>query len=263
MKKITLFGCILVIVLVIISTFPLAVSVGNTIYVDDDGSADYTSIQDAVDAASDGDIVYVYSGTYYDHVKINTSIVLQGEDKESTIIDAGGSGDAIFVTADYVEITGFSVINSGPYWPSSGIALNRNEQCVVTENIASNCCIGIHAFITSDTTISNNIATDNEFGIRIQNTKFSTITRNTMQDNNLGMDLNAAYSNEIIENNFINNEKQVYFQIVLLNKIDSNYWERLINIVPKPMFGILFFIIPGILFDWNPASEPYDIIGGY
>ena len=42
-----------------------------------------------------------------------------------------------------------------------------------------------------------------------------------MQDNEIGMELNAAYNNEIIENNFINNERQVYFQIVILNKIDS------------------------------------------
>ncbi len=261
MKKITLIGCMLVATLVLISAFPLAVSEASntTIYVDNDGGADYTNIQDAIDAASDGDTIYVYSGTYYEHVKINTSIVLQGEDKESTIIDDSGSRDAIYVTADNVEITGFSVINTGPYWPNSGIALNRNEQCIVTDNIVSNCFIGIHAFITSDTTISKNTVTDSEFGIRIQATKFSTITRNTMQDNYWGMDLNGAYFNEIIENNFINNEKQVHFQIVLLNKIDNNYWERLVNIGPKSMFGILFFIIPGFIYDWNPASEPYDI----
>ncbi len=259
MKKINLFGCILVLMLVTISAFPSVISEGKIIYVDDDGDADYTSIQDAIDAASDGDTIYVYSGTYYENVKINISIVLQGENKKSTIIDAGGNRDAIYVTADNVKITGFTVINSGPYWPNSGISLNRNEQCVVTENIVNNCFIGIHAFITSDITISKNTVTNSEFGIRIQKTKFSTIARNTMQDNEIGMELNAAYNNEIIENNFINNERQVYFQIVILNKIDSNYWEPSINILPKFMFGILFFIIPGFLFDWNPASEPYDI----
>lgn len=263
MKKITLFGCILVFMLVTISVFPSVISEGNIIYVDDDGGADYTNIQDAVDAASDGDTIYVYSGTYYEDVKINKSIVLQGEDKENTIVHGGGfgSGDGVILVkyTDNVEITGFSVRNSCPFFPGSGIGLYSAEQCIVTDNIVYNCCIGIHAFITSNVTISKNIVNNSKFGIRIQKTKYSTITRNTIQDNKLGMDLNAAYFNEIIENNFINNEKQVYFQIVLLNKIDSNYWERLINIVPKPMFGILFFIIPGILFDWNPASEPYVI----
>jgi parallel beta-helix repeat protein len=259
MKNIALFGCILVTTLIVISAFSSVVSVGNTIYVDNDGGADYTSIQDAVDAASDGDTVYVYSGTYYEHVKINTSIVLQGEDKDSTIIDSGGNLSAVIVTADNVKITGFSVMNTGPYWHNSGIELFKNKECIVTENIVSNCFIGIHAFITSDVTISKNTVTDSEFGIRIQKTKFSTITRNTMQDNYYGMELNAAYFNDIIENNFINNEKHVFFQIVLLNKIESNYWERLVNIGPKPMFGILFFIIPGFIYDWNPASETYDI----
>ena len=63
MKKITLFGCILVATLVVISTFPSVVSEGNTIYVDDDGGADYANIQDAVDAASDGDTIFVFNGT--------------------------------------------------------------------------------------------------------------------------------------------------------------------------------------------------------
>ena len=261
MKKITLFGCILVATLVVISTFPSVVSEGNTIYVDDDGGADYANIQDAVDAASDGDTIFVYSGTYYEHVKINTSIVLQGEDKEGTIIDAGGSRDAIYVTADNVEITGFSVINSGPYWPNSGIALNRNEQCIVTDNIVSNCFIGIHAFITSDVTISMNTVLDSEFGIRIQASKRNIITRNTMQDNYCGMELNGVYFNEITENNFIDNDRHFYFYGVFLNTISSNYWERLVNIGPKPMFGLLFLLVPlpGFIYDWNPASEPYEI----
>ena len=263
MKKITLFGSILVFMLVTITAFPSVISEGKTIYVDDDGDADYTRIQDAVDAASDGDTIYVYSGIYYENVKINKSIILQGEDKENTIVHGGGfgSGDGVILVkySDNVEITGFAVRNSCPYWPGSGIGLYNAEQCIVTDNIVYDCCIGIHAFITSDVTISKNTITNSKFGIRIQKTKFSTITRNTMQDNEIGMDLNAAYNNEIIENNFINNEKQVYFQIVILNKIDSNYWEPSINIIPKPIFGILFFIIPGFLFDWNPASEPYDI----
>ena len=64
MKKITLSGCIFVFMLVTISAFPSVIAEGNTIYVDNDGGADYTSIQDAVDAASDRDTIYVYSGTY-------------------------------------------------------------------------------------------------------------------------------------------------------------------------------------------------------
>lgn len=37
-----------------------------TIYVDDDGTADYKNIQMAIENASIGDTVYVYNGTYID-----------------------------------------------------------------------------------------------------------------------------------------------------------------------------------------------------
>jgi len=182
------------------------IPLGKTLYVGGSGAGNYTTIQSAIDNASAGDTVYVYSGTYFEDVKVNTSIVLQGEDKESTIIHGGGfgSGDGvIFVSADNVEITGFSVRNSCTQWPGSGIGLYSTKQCIVTDNIVYDCFIGIHAFVTSDVTISKNTVTDSEFGIRVQASERNTITRNTMQDNYRGMELNGAYFNKIMENNFI------------------------------------------------------------
>lgn len=235
-----------------------------TLYVGGTGEGNYTKIQDAVDNASDGDTIYVYSGTYFEDVKVNTSVFLQGEDKESTIIHGGGfgSGDGvILVSADNVEVTGFSVRNSCPYWPGAGIALYRNEQCIVTDNIVSDCFLGINAFITSHATINMNTVSDTEFGIHVQASKRNTITRNTMQDNQRGMDLNGAYFNKITENNFINNERHFEFYGAILNTVDSNYWEHSVNIGPKLILGMLsqFIPIPWLIIDWHPANEPYDI----
>jgi parallel beta-helix repeat protein len=240
-------------------------TLGNMLYVGGTGLGNYSKIQDAIDNASDGDTIYVYSGTYFEDVKINTSIVLQGEDKESTIIHGGGfgSGDAVvLVSANNVEITGFSIRNSCPFWPGAGIELFRNEQCIITDNILHDCFIGIRTFITSDSTIKMNTILYNDIGIYVQSSKRNTITRNSMQDNQCGMYLNDANFNEITENNFINNERHSDFHGVFLNTIDNNYWERLFNIGPKPIFGLYTLIIPipWLIFDWHPAKEPYDII---
>lgn len=83
------------------------------IYVDDDGGANYTLIQDAINNASDGDTVYVYSGIYYEHIIINKSIILIGENKNTTIIDGNHSGNVIIITADSVTLKGFKIKNCG------------------------------------------------------------------------------------------------------------------------------------------------------
>ena len=42
----------------------MPISNDNTLYVGGSGEGNYTKIQDAIDDASDGDIVFVYNGTY-------------------------------------------------------------------------------------------------------------------------------------------------------------------------------------------------------
>ncbi|KAF5417109.1 MAG: Cell surface glycoprotein [Candidatus Methanogaster sp.] len=75
---------------------------------------DYTKIQDAVDNASAGYTILVYDGTYTENVWINNKdLMIEGEDRETTIIDGGGSGDCIRVSSSDVDISGFTIKNAG------------------------------------------------------------------------------------------------------------------------------------------------------
>ncbi|KAF5433089.1 Pectin methylesterase [Candidatus Methanophagaceae archaeon] len=69
----------------------------DTWYVDDDGGVgiNFTKIRDAVDAAQDNDTIYVYDGTYNESVIVDKSLRLQGENRETTIIDACGGNKGI------------------------------------------------------------------------------------------------------------------------------------------------------------------------
>ncbi|MHA2367036.1 MAG: hypothetical protein ACXAC7_23995, partial [Candidatus Hodarchaeales archaeon] len=60
---------------------------GDTLYVGGSGPDNYSSIQGAVNAAQDGDTIFVYSGVYFENVLIPKTVTLIGEDKETTIID--------------------------------------------------------------------------------------------------------------------------------------------------------------------------------
>ena len=82
---------------------------GITLYVGGSGPDNYTKIQDAIDNASDGDTIFVYSGTYFEHVVVDKQLYLIGEDKNSTIIDGEGSEDVVVIYADGVTIQQFTI----------------------------------------------------------------------------------------------------------------------------------------------------------
>ena len=115
------------------------------LYVDDDGGADYTRIQDAIDNASDGDTIFVYNGVYHEFIRINkSSIQLKGESKHSTIIDGSGSDRIIFITSSWISISNFTITNCS----ESGIGIQMGD------------------FISSThITLENNIILDIGYGI--------------------------------------------------------------------------------------------------
>ena len=89
----------------------MPISNGDTLYVGGTGPNNYTKIQDAINDSSDGDTVYVYddSSPYYENVVVDKSINLIGEDSETTSIIGDRQYFVINITADLVNISGFTV----------------------------------------------------------------------------------------------------------------------------------------------------------
>src|SRR4030067_2374091 len=56
---------------------------------------DYPTIQAAMNAASQGDTIYVKTGTYYENVIVNKPLTLVGESKENTIVDGSGKNNSV------------------------------------------------------------------------------------------------------------------------------------------------------------------------
>jgi len=116
---------------------------------------DYLTIQAAVNAASSGDIVYMRSGTYYEHVTIGKPLALQGEDRNTTIIDGGGTGKVITATStSNVAVSGFTVRNGGSSWAGynkdAGIVLDNTSHSLVSDCIVtSNGLNGLYSYRSS------------------------------------------------------------------------------------------------------------------
>ena len=111
-------GCIIAVILLLVGV-NIVPDLGangtfdNTVYVDDDnieGSWDgtqehpYQYIQDGINAASDSDTVYVYSGLYYENVAVDKSIDLIGEGRDTTIVDGNETAFVIKIDADSVTL---------------------------------------------------------------------------------------------------------------------------------------------------------------
>lgn len=114
---------------------------GNIFYVGGSGPNNYTSIQDAINAANDGDTVFVYNGTYYESIEINKKIALIGQSRENTIIDGGTNLYAIKVNADSVGIKDITIRTSGYF--SAGLYSQHGNYFYLENCDIQGSCFGI------------------------------------------------------------------------------------------------------------------------
>jgi parallel beta-helix repeat protein len=182
---------------------------GETLYVNTtgDGGA-YTCIQDAIDNASDGDTVYVYSGTYYEKVIVNKTISLVGEDKNTTEINAWYNGDIVQITRDYVNITGFNCTRTGSNAEDAGIELYGVKNCKVFGNkFMFGGHSGIRLYLSEQNTIEDNNISQKGLAINLKSSNNNTIRRNIgYSKNDYGILIFSSFGNNIYENNFSNGD---------------------------------------------------------
>ena len=83
------------------------------LYVGGSGPGNYTFIQSAIDDANPGDTIFVYddSSPYYENIIIQKSLILIGENKETTVIlgDEDSDGVIVNISADDVSFSGFTI----------------------------------------------------------------------------------------------------------------------------------------------------------
>ncbi len=189
-----------------------------------DGTGDFASIQEGIDASTDTDTVLVYPGTYFENLTITNlnitlaSLELTTGDPQyiaSTIIDGQRLESCIWVMDCQigVRIQGFTIQNgSGSVLNNctigGGILSDNSIMQIVGNRIINNIAwSGGGLFLgLSDTELSNNILFNNSAsqggGIAIHDesiVSFDPINRNSIYNNNagIGYDIYASHSNHI------------------------------------------------------------------
>jgi parallel beta-helix repeat protein len=202
---------------------------------------DYLTIGWAIGNASEGDTIFVKKGTYYEHLQVNKSLSLVGEDKKTTIIDGGNVGTVVKITRDDVNVTGFTIRNSGnpiqlpfPFVPNAvaGIDLTHNlHYCNIVGNCITNNENGIALrSISNNNLVSGNTITDNDFGILLYTSANNNIiSGNNITDNGIGIWVAlSVYHNIISGNNITDNGSGVlchesFDNSIIGNTIADNY----------------------------------------
>ena len=224
-----LLSPLLVIVFGVLSSVPVAAS-PLIIRVPDD----YQTVQGAVDAASPGDIVLVSAGTYYEHVRVNKTVSLVGESRETTIIDGNRTGDALYVTADNVKISGFNIQNGGGLgvYLGRGIVLERsNGNTIYANTIASN-VFGVWLEESSGNMITGNHILNNGVGpgflmhgagIVLEFSNRNIISNNLISNNVVGgISLSSSYDNIVNQNTVTKNVEGVFLVSSGRNIVSDN-----------------------------------------
>jgi parallel beta-helix repeat protein len=216
-------------------------SLTNIIYVNDDGDADYINIQDAINIADNGDLIFVYEGVYNENLIINKSIFLTGENKNNTIIDGNGINDGICITSPGTKITGFTIQNNGNSGRDSGIKIFADNTIISSNNIINN-TVGIFIGSSNNCQIEfNYIYSNRDSGIHILNSYENNISSNYVYNNRWGIFSTLSYNNTI-EKNIIHSNK--VYGIWLLRHNYGNIINR--NIVTlNNEFGIYLLLLSG------------------
>lgn len=247
-------SCILFLILltstvVALNTNP--VSSQSTITVPDD----YPTIQEAINNANEGDTIFVKRATYYENVVVNRTILLIGEERETTIIDARGIGITIELTVDGVLVSNFTIS-----YGEHGIHSTSSHNHIIRNNIIRKNTNGATGNYYTGTIYENNIVKENTYGLNfghlsgpssINNTAKNneiydntvagvyvsaaygknTLVGNNIHDNGIGIVLDHTENNNVIGNSIRNNNKAggymygIYMRNAVQNNISTNLFQ--------------------------------------
>lgn len=222
------------------------------ITVSSSGGENYSSIQEAIDNAQDGDTILVNPGVYQENIKVDKEVSIisnsasEGRIIRTYVLGAVPDDDVFYVNSSNVTIEGFyisggpsgedmyevgiyldgvencSLVNNALILNSVGIALSESHRNVLENNLVSLGRQGIILDSSEENILSENIVLTNDQGILLNSSANNTLINNTAGSNTVGVFLGMSDMNELTENRISKNEYGVLVQMAELNSLVNN-----------------------------------------
>jgi parallel beta-helix repeat protein len=198
---------------------------------------DYPTIQAAIDAPEtlNGHTIAVDPGIYFENLTINKSLSLTGDDFTTTVIDGSSNATVVNISANGVNLTGFTIRNSGPGYTSGGILVssignninhNRiednggngiyvlsssNNNKINDNEVLNNTQSGIYILSNDNILSGNDIEGNHYYGVSLYSSDNNSLETNNIVDNNdYGISLHSSASNSILDNDVSGNGDGVF-----------------------------------------------------
>ena len=206
------FGVILALfvgMMILSFKFQLVKSEPRTWIVDDDGPADFHTIQGAINVSASGDTVYVKVGNYLEHLEIRKPISLLGEDKQCTVIYSIGYqtfwGLVEIRSTNNVTISGFTIKDH-----DGGIFMEDCSNCNISHNILARAGIDIRDS-EDNFIIDNEILGCEAYGLVISGGSWNVLRENNLTGNDLNLGVFGSYINDIDTSNLVDGKPVCYW----------------------------------------------------
>lgn len=209
------------------------ISAGAEIYIPDD----YTSIQEAINAAEIGDILILRNGTYRENIVINKSIALRSESGASycMLSDNDEIEAVISVTANGVEIRNITIIAE---YSGYGVIFRESENSILADcRVSGGWGGGVGLYSANGITIErNDVRSISGIAIELVSSAGNNIVENNIHESKNGLRIDASSAANVIASNNITgmlysdsygilayNQSNVFY----LNRFSSNAYDAI------------------------------------
>lgn len=204
----------------------------------------FASIQEAINEAENGTTIIIPAGIYYEHVIINKTITLVGEENFTSIIDGTYNGTVVEITADNVVIRNFKLQNSGYGWDRNGVYAHNADNFTIEGNFLHNVCHNIKIGFSNNSRILENVingtmTAPTMYGIRIENSTNCIAVGNSVSDCVGGIHLQNTTNSILARNIIFNSSQGIRFYSpctsneVFENTISNNGYDGMISTMPQ------------------------------